>query len=101
MAPNEQILEIRNYLINELNRFGFTDIVREVSIRFEEETEDLIPNFINNQQLLKYFDLTITLLEDFSNDHFEDIIGRLKQYTNDAEALKTIYVEVGNIENDN
>lgn len=96
MVTEQQATEIRQHLIDELNKNGFGEVVSQVNTRLEEEYDD--ENFERNSRYLLGFFLTesIEVLENLSNDNYPELINRFNEYTKAEQRIETITVELLN-----
>jgi len=96
MITQEQATDIREFLIKELNRVGFSDIVIEVNTRIDEEYDE--EKFERQPHNLLNFFLTesIEVLENLSNNNFPKLINRLNEFTKGEQQIETINVELLN-----
>ena len=95
MTP-AQATEIREYLINQLNLNGFSDIVIEVNTRIEENYEE--EQFEKNPFYLLDFFLkeSIDVLDSFSNKNYEGLINRINEFNSGDNKIEKISVELLN-----
>lgn len=96
MITPQEATDLREFLIKELNRNGYADIVTEVSSRliedYAEESFERSP-----RSLLDFFlSQSIEILENHSNSDYQRIIGRLNKFTTNDEKVQTIRVELLN-----
>ncbi len=92
----EQAIEIREHLIAELNRNGFSDIVNEVNARIEEdyqeETFERSPRFL----LTFFLEEAIDVIDASSNKNYENIINRLNEFIISERQIEGVSVELLN-----
>jgi hypothetical protein len=95
-VTEQQATQIRQHLINELNKNGFGDIVSEVNTRLEEEYDE--EKFERNSRYLLVFFLSesIEVLENLSNDNYPELINRFNEYTKGESRIEAITVELLN-----
>jgi len=91
----DQYTEIREYIIEQLNVNGFSNIVTEVNTRLEEDYEN--ESFKKNPYSLLTFFLreSIDILENLSNQRFDELLSRFNNI-NDNQRIDTISVELMN-----
>lgn len=91
----DQYTEIREYIIEQLNVNGFSNIVTEVNTRLEEDYEN--ESFKKNPYSLLTFFLreSIDILENLSNQRFDELLSRFNNI-NDNQIIDTISVELMN-----
>lgn len=96
MITPEQAIDIREFLVKELNNNGFGDIVTEVNTRLAEEYEE--EKFERHPRYLLDFFLTqsIEILENLSNKNFQGLLNRLNEFAKSEQPIKTINVELLN-----
>lgn len=96
MITSEQAIDIRNFLVKELNKNGFGDIVTEINTRLEEEYED--EKFERNSKYLLVFFLqeSIEILENLSNNDFQGLVNRINRFTEAEQRIDTINIELLN-----
>ncbi len=93
MISQEQADDIRLFLIAQLEQYGFGDITREVTIRieeqFEDDTYDKSPRGMLNDFLIQ----SIDIFETLSNNNYEALIGRFREYVESDGGIETVYVQ--------
>lgn len=96
MITPQEATDLREFLIIELNRNGFSHIVTEVSTRLEEDFEE--ESFERSPRYLLDFFLTqsIESLENLSNSNYHGIISRFNEFTQSDERIQSINVELLN-----
>jgi hypothetical protein len=96
MVTQQQAIEIRQHLIDELNKNGFGTIVSEINTRLEEEYDE--EKFERSSRYLLDFFLTesIEVLENLSNDNYPELINRFNEYTRGENKIEGIRVELLN-----
>ena len=92
----DQAIEIREHLVNQLNVSGFSDIVTEVNTRLEESYEEI--EFQKNPRFLLTFFLSesIEVLQGLSNKNYEKLLERFNEFTTDDSKVQSISVELLN-----
>lgn len=95
MTP-EQATDIREYLINQLNANGFSNIVTEVNTRLEENYEE--KEFERSPRYLLTFFLSesIDVLEGLSNKNFDKLLNKFNEFNNGDNRVESILVELLN-----
>lgn len=90
----EQAIEIREHLVSELNKYGFSDVVTEVHTRLEEDYEE--GDFKKEPHSLLVFFLkeSIEVLENLSNKNFPELIKRLNRLIEGDMKIETVKVEL-------
>lgn len=96
MITPEQSNDIRDFLIKELNKNGFGDIVTEVNTRLEEEYDEEKFEMQPRYLLDFYLSQSIEVLENLSNKNFQGLINRLNAFTKGEKKIETINVELLN-----
>jgi len=96
MISLKQATDLREFLIQELNKSGFSLIVSEISARLEEEYEE--DKFERNPRYLLDFFLkeSIEVLENPSNRNFPKLIKRFNKNIISEKEIQIINVELLN-----
>ena len=91
---DEQAVDIQNHLIQELNRYGFGDLVEDSLLYLEEqlpENERVSPSDF----LLLFLQEMIESIEHISNENYQSLLARFNQsLSSDGAQIETLSVEL-------
>ncbi len=98
---SDQAIDIREFLIQELIKNGFSDIVNEVTDRILEEENEEKYFFQNPKEYLRYFiNETIDIFNNLSNKDHQKLIDSINEYiTSEDTKIENISVELINQKN--
>lgn len=91
---SEQAIDLREYLIEQLNSNGFSDIVTEVNTRLEEDYEK--EGIENNPRYFLDFFLkeSIEVLNSLSNNNYDELINKFNKFNSGDDRIEKISVEL-------
>lgn len=81
---NEEAHDVRLYLINELNKNGFSSVVSETNTRLQNNSDNIF-SFERSVYILKSFlEEAITVFGIFSNNNYDKLISSINQSLTDS-----------------
>jgi hypothetical protein len=92
---DNQATEIREYLIEQLNKNGYSDIVREINTRLQEDFEEKDFHRTPRQLLNFFLSESIDILSSLSNN-YEELISRFNKINSNDKNISGISVELLN-----
>lgn len=93
---SDQLIEVREHLINELNSNGFGTVVTEVYTRLEESYE--VNEFEKSPHSLLTFFLSesIDVLNCLSNKNYDKLLSKFNEFNSGDNQIESISVELLN-----